>query len=313
MDDSLSMRIRILEERIPMFQGLHVALVTPFTDHGEVDLEKVETLVKHHIEEGTDGLVLCGTTGENPCLTDTERQEILEAAVASAAGRIQIIAGAGARSTPKTVANVKAVREAGADGALVVTPFYNRPGQEALEHHFRTVAETCDLPLMLYNVPARTGVDLLPETVARLADHPNIAALKEAKADLDRLSELVLVCEGRLDVLSGHDPNLLPALSAGCRGIVSVMGNIVPRDVKELFRLFETGDSASAKILHLKLFTLCRALAVETNPVPIKGALNLLGWDVGEVRPPLLPLAADQRVRLRECLLEYGFRNVREN
>jgi 4-hydroxy-tetrahydrodipicolinate synthase len=300
----------MLEEHISMFQGVHVALVTPFDCNDEVDLAKVAALVEHHCAKGTDGLVLCGTTGENACLSADERRALLEAAIERAAGRLKIIAGAGARSTTRTVANVQAAKESGADGALVVTPFYNRPGQDAMERHFRTVADACGMPLMLYNVPARTGVDLLPETVARLADHPAIVAIKEARPDLDRLSELVLRCGDRVSVLSGHDPNLLPALSAGCRGIVSVMGNIVLDEVKELFRLFETGDMASAGNLHLRLFKLCRALAAETNPIPIKEAMNLLGWDVGGVRPPLLPLKPEQRTRLREQLLEYGFRNV---
>lgn len=290
-----------------MFQGLYVALVTPFTHDGNIHRDVLKRLVQFHVEQGTDGMVVCGTTGESACLSAEEQAEVLDLAMREAAGRIKIVAGAGARSTRKTVENVKAAREAGADGALVVTPYYNKPGQEGLYRHFLTVAECCDIPIMLYNVPSRTGVDLLPETVVRLAELPNIAAIKEATADIDRLTDLVRLCSDKIDVLSGHDPNLLPALSVGCNGIVSVVGNLVPRDLKELFRLFEAKEMSAAVYLHQRLFGLCRALTLETNPIPIKEALNLLGWEVGSVRPPLAPISESNRVRLKKSLLEYGF------
>jgi 4-hydroxy-tetrahydrodipicolinate synthase len=293
-----------------MFQGLYVALVTPFTHDGSVNRDALRRLVQFHIEQGTDGLVVCGTTGESACLSAEEQAEVLDLAMSEAAGRIKIVAGAGARSTRRTEKNVKAAREAGADGALVVTPYYNKPGQEGLYRHFRAVAECCDIPIMLYNVPSRTGVDLLPETVVRLAELPNIKAIKEATADIDRLTNLVRLCSDKIDVLSGHDPNLLPALSVGCNGIVSVAGNLIPHDLKELFRLFEAKEMSAAVNLHQRLFGLCRALAVETNPVPIKEALNLLGWEVGSVRPPLAPISDTNRARLKKSLLDYGFQEA---
>jgi len=199
-----------------MFQGLFVALVTPFTPEDRVHREKLRSLVDFHVQQGTRGLVLCGTTGESACMDVEERKEVLDTAIQEASGRLQILAGAGARSTRRTIENVKAARQTGADGVLVVTPYYNRPNQDGLHDHFMAVAESCEIPVMLYNVPSRTGVDLLPETAARLSEAPNIVAIKEAKPDIDRLTELVSCCGDRLDVLTGHDPNLLPALSVGC-------------------------------------------------------------------------------------------------
>ncbi|MBU0754429.1 MAG: 4-hydroxy-tetrahydrodipicolinate synthase [Planctomycetes bacterium] len=289
-----------------MFHGLFVALITPFTSDDTIDRVKLRSLVDFHLEQGTSGLVLCGTTGESGCLDADEWTEVLDVAVQAASGRLQVIAGAGARSTRETVKNVKTAWKTGADGVLVVTPFYNRPGQEGLFHHFRAVAETCDVPVMLYNVPSRTGVDLIPDTVARLSETPNIIAIKEAKPDIDRLTELTSCCGDRLDVLTGHDPNLLPALCVGCKGLVSVAGNFVPRDLINVIRLFESGETSQARQLHQKLFPLCRALAVDTNPVPVKEALNLLGWEVGTVRPPLLPLNEEKRIRLKKALSDYG-------
>lgn len=287
-----------------MFRGLYVALVTPFDDRGGINETRLKELIGFHVREGTDGLVLCGTTGESACLTPEERERVMETAVQEAAGRLKIVAGAGARATDRTVQNVRRFMEIGADGALVVTPYYNRPGQEGLYLHFRQVAEAGEIPIILYNVPSRTGVDLLPDTVARLADHPNIVAIKEARPDIDRITELVARCGDKIDVLSGHDPNLYPCLSVGGRGIISVIGNIVPGEMKKLIGAHEEGDVEGARSLHLRLFPLCQVMAMDTNPIPIKGAMNLLGWDVGDVRPPLLPLTSEQLERMRDVVTE---------
>jgi 4-hydroxy-tetrahydrodipicolinate synthase len=293
-----------------MFQGLNVALVTPFTQDDHLDLPKLRRLVRHHLEQEADGLVLCGTTGESACMTPEERVRVVETAVEEASGRLKIVAGAGARSTRETVNAVRAAHRAGAEGALVVTPFYNRPSQEGLYAHFAAVADASEIPIMLYNVPTRTGVDLKPKIVERLSRIDNLVAVKEARPDLERLTELVDRCGDRLHVLSGHDPNLLPALVVGCHGIVSVTANIAAAEMKRLIDAFQTKDLERARRLHMRLFALHRALAVETNPVPIKCAMNLLGYEVGEVRLPLLPLTPEKTESLREELMHLGFEPV---
>jgi 4-hydroxy-tetrahydrodipicolinate synthase len=288
-----------------MFHGLYVALVTPFKPDGTLNTSKTKELVEFHAANEVDGLVVCGTTGEASCLDAGEREEMLESVIQAAGGKLKVVAGVGDRSTRQTMANVQAASETGADAVLVVTPFYNRPGQEGLFEHFATVAQASPIPIMLYNVPSRTGVDLDPAIVARLAPMPGIQAIKEAKADTDRLSDLVLRCP-EIDVLSGHDPNLLPALSVGCCGIVSVVGNLVPGDVKALIRAYESGDMASATHLHQKLFPLCRAMAMDTNPTPVKAAMNLAGWDVGSLRLPMQPLSGTKREFMEGILRRYG-------
>ncbi|MFH2001398.1 MAG: 4-hydroxy-tetrahydrodipicolinate synthase [Planctomycetota bacterium] len=290
-----------------MFEGLYVALVTPFTNDDTVNTAKLKELVRFHLRHGTDGLVLYGTTGEGGCLNSTECSLILDTVLEEASGRIKVIAGAGSRSTRQTLINIQDSKKAGADGALVVTPFYNRPNQEGLYRHFLKVAEEGGLPIILYNVQVRTGVDLLPETVMRLADVPNIVAIKEARPDTDRLTELVMGCGDRLNVLTGHDPNLLPALSVGCKGIVSVVGNIEPEPCKQLISAFRQGDAETTMHLHFKLYALCKALAIDTNPIPIKEAMNLLGWEMGSVRLPLLSLNEERKAALRSRLADYGF------
>lgn len=288
-----------------MFHGLYVALVTPFTPDGALNTEKMGELVDFHARHEVEGLVVCGTTGEASCLDEEERKQVLDCVVKAARGRLKVVAGVGDRSTDQTIANLHAAEQAGADAALVVTPFYNRPGQEGLFEHFAAVAHAGSIPIMLYNVPSRTGVDLDPGTVARLAPLPGIRAIKEAKSDIDRLSELVLRCP-EIDVLSGNDPNLLPALSVGCRGIVSVVGNIVPGDVRALIQAYESGDMASAAHLHRKLFPLCRAMAMDTNPAPVKAAMNLLGRDVGSLRLPMQPLTETKMEAMEGVLERYG-------
>ncbi len=290
-----------------MFQDLYVALVTPFSSDGSVNIGKLKEMVRFHAEAGTEGLVLCGTTGEAACLTQEERTLVIETVAGEARGRLKIVAGAGARSTKETIELVAEVTSAGAEAALVVTPFYVRPGPEALFAHFEAVAEESKIPVMLYNVPSRTGVDLPPDTVARLAELDKIAAIKEARPDIDRITELGVLCKGKIDVMSGHDPNLLPALSAGAKGVVSVVGNIVPLDVVLLIDAFKKGDMERACLVHFRLFEISSALNVDTNPVPIKCAMNLLGWDVGGVRLPLIPLSGEKRKTMGRRLSALGF------
>jgi len=262
-----------------MFHGLYVALVTPFKQDGTLNEDKLREIVNFHADNGTDGLVPCGTTGENPSYFTWDEH---------------------------FRKNVKRAQEIGADGALVITPYYNKPSQIGLYNHFRAVAEGSTLPLMLYNVPGRTAVDLLPETVARLAEIKSVVAVKEATGSVERASTLVRLCGSEIDILSGDDANTLPIMAVGGKGIVSVAGNIVPRNLKAMIQAFEDGNWESARQHHLNLLPLFQAMFLETNPVPVKTAMNLLGWDVGEVRLPLSPMSPNNVAKLKDVMKEQG-------
>jgi len=286
------------------FAGLTVALITPFRD-GQVDYEQLRRLIDWHVEQGTDCLAPVGTTGESPTLDHEEHERVIAAVTERAAGRIKVMAGTGSNSTREAIRLTRAARKAGADGALMVGPYYNKPTQEGYYRHFAAVAEAVDLPLVLYNIPGRTGSNILPETVARLAQLPTVVAIKEATGSLDQASQIAALCD--LTILSGDDSLTLPLMSVGGRGVVSVVGNLVPRDMMALVRAFAAGRLAEALKWHRRLFPLCRdLLGAATNPIPIKTALKLLGRDSGELRLPLCPMDAAAEGRLRQTLQEYG-------
>src|SRR5437764_9132890 len=262
------------------FAGVTVALVTPFRD-AAVDFAALRRLVDWHVEQGTDGLAPVGTTGESPTLDHDEHERVIAAVVQQARGRIKVMAGTGSNSTREAVRLTKSAKKSGADGALMVGPYYNKPTQEGYYRHFAAVAEACDLPIVLYNIPGRTGSNILPETVARLAELPPIVAIKEATGSLDQASHIASLCD--LTILSGDDSLTLPLMSIGGRGVVSVVGNIVPRDLKALVGAFDAGRVQDAIAWHKKLFTLSRdLLSVATNPIPLKPAMKLLGRYTGE-------------------------------
>jgi 4-hydroxy-tetrahydrodipicolinate synthase len=287
-----------------IFAGLTVALVTPFRD-GEVDFEGLRRLVDWHIEQGTDCLAPVGTTGESPTLDHEEHERVMAAITERAAGRIKIMPGTGSNSTREAIRLTRFAQRAGATGALMVGPYYNKPTQEGYYRHFRAVAEAVDIPIVLYNIPGRTGSNILPETIARLAELPNIVAVKEATGSLDQASQIAALTN--LTILSGDDSLTLPLMSIGGRGVVSVVGNIVPRDMKALVSAFDAGKVREAQEWHRKLFPLCRdMLGVATNPIPVKAAMKLLGRDTGELRLPLCPLDAAGEARVRQTLVEYG-------
>jgi 4-hydroxy-tetrahydrodipicolinate synthase len=286
------------------FAGLTVALVTPFRN-GEVDYDCLRKLVDWHVEQGTDCLAPVGTTGESPTLDHEEHERIITRVVEFAARRVKVMPGTGSNSTREAIRLTKAAARAGADGALMVGPYYNKPTQEGYRQHFEAVAEAVDLPIVLYNIPGRTGSNILPETMARLAELSSIVAVKEATGSLDQASQIMALCN--LTILSGDDSLTLPLLSIGARGVVSVAGNIVPRDMKALLTAFDDGRLAEALEWHRKLFPLCRdMLGLATNPIPIKAAMKLLGRDTGEVRLPLCPLETAAEGRLRQTLRDYG-------
>lgn len=286
------------------FAGVSVALVTPFKN-GEVDYPALKKLVDWHIEQGTDGLVPVGTTGEAPTLSHEEHEKVIAAVVEQASKRIKIMAGTGSNSTREAIRLTKFAKQVGANGALMVGPYYNKPTQEGYYQHFKAVAEAVDLPIVLYNIPGRTGSNILPETICRLAELKTIVAIKEATGSLDQASQIA--CGSNLTILSGDDSLTLPLMSIGGRGIVSVVGNIVPRDLQALVRAFDKGDLQTAQTWHRKLFPLCRdLLGVATNPIPVKTAMKLLKRDSGEFRLPMCALDSTAEGKIRKTLSEYG-------
>lgn len=286
------------------FAGLTVALITPFKN-GAIDFDGLRRLVDWHIEQGTDCLAPVGTTGESPTLDHEEHERVIAAVVELAARRIKVMPGTGSNSTREAIRLTKSARKAGADGALIVGPYYNKPTQEGYFRHFAAVAEAVDIPIVLYNIPGRTGSNILPETIARLAELPNIVGIKESTGMLDQASQIAALCN--LTILSGDDSLTLPIMSIGGRGVVSVVGNIVPRDMKALVRAFDAGKAQEALQWHRKLFPLCRdMLGVATNPIPIKTAMKLLGRDTGELRLPLSPVDSAGEAKIRRTLQDYG-------
>lgn len=287
-----------------MFAGLTVALITPFKN-GLIDYDAITRLVDWHVEQGTDCLAPVGTTGESPTVDHDEHEKVIEAVVKAADGRIKVMPGTGSNSTKEAIRLTKFAKSTGADGALVVGPYYNKPTQEGYYLHFSAIANAVDLPLVLYNIPGRTGSNITPETIARLAEVPSIVAVKEATGSMDQASQIAALCN--ITILSGDDSLTLPLMSIGAKGVVSVVGNIVPADMKALVTAYSRGDFAKALEWHRKLFPLCRdMLGVATNPIPVKTALKLLGKDTGELRLPMNTLDDSGVARVRQTLINYG-------
>jgi 4-hydroxy-tetrahydrodipicolinate synthase len=289
-----------------MFTGSIVALVTPFTDEGGIDHAALDGLVDFHLEQGSEALVVAGTTGESPTLTKPEWRDLLTAIVRRVNGAIPVLAGTGSASTEVAVDLTRQAGALGADGVLVVTPYYNRPTQTGLEAHFTAIAEAAAVPVVLYNVPSRTAVDLLPATVQRLAAHPRIIGIKEAKSDAGRVAELVARCGSGFIVLSGDDSTSLAAMQEGATGVVSVAANVAPALMRELCALAGSQDWAAAERLDRRLQSLFDALAVVTNPIPVKWALFEMNRVGPQIRLPLTPLEEAHRSPLRQCLDALG-------
>jgi 4-hydroxy-tetrahydrodipicolinate synthase len=288
-----------------LFAGVTVAIVTPFKN-GEVDWDELGKLVDWHCEQGTDALAPCGTTGESPTLTHDENEKVVAFVCERARGRTKIMAGTGSNSTAEAVRMTKAAKRAGADGTLQVGPYYNKPTQEGYFRHFAAVAEATDLPVVVYNIPGRTASNILPETLARVAEKcPTVVAVKEATGSLDQASQVAALSD--LTILSGDDSLTLPLMSIGGKGVVSVVGNVVPRDMMALVKAFAAGKFEDALKWHRKLFPLCRdMLGVATNPIPVKTAMKLLGRSNGEMRLPMCPMDAAGEAKVRQTLVNYG-------
>lgn len=283
-----------------MLAGAYTALVTPFAK-GEVDFARLAANIERQIEGGIDGIVPVGTTGESPTLSHDEHRAVIERTVEAANGRVQVIAGTGSNSTREALSLTQHAKDAGVDMALMVNPYYNKPTQEGLYRHFMTVADAVDLPICLYNIPGRTNVTMSADTVVRLYEHANIAAIKEATGSLDLASEIGSMCD--IAIISGDDSMTLPLMSVGGVGVISVLSNLFPERIKALVAATASGDFALAKTLHLELFALCKGcLTLATNPIPIKAAMQIAGIDTGEVRLPLTELDADGRQKLETLL-----------
>lgn len=287
-----------------MFTGAMVALVTPF-DGGEIDFETLDELIDFQLDNGIDAIVPVGTTGESPTLSHEEHKEFIARVVKRVGGAVPVIAGAGSNSTAEAIGLTAYSKKTGADATLQVCPYYNKPTQEGFYQHFKAIADEVDLPLVLYNIPGRCGAGMTPETIARLADHDNIVAIKEATGSLDQASEIAMRCD--ITIISGDDSLTLPLASVGGKGVISVVANIVPADVKALTDLILEGDLVSARQWHRKLFALSKnMLTLATNPIPIKAAMAMLDMCSDEMRLPMTPLDEDKKGTLRQTLAEYG-------
>ena len=289
-----------------MIRGSIVAIVTPFKD-GAVDYGKLEELIEFHIESGTHGIVPVGTTGESPTLSHAEHEEVIKFTVDTVRGRIPVVAGTGSNSTEEALRLTEFAEQAGADAALVVTPYYNKPTQEGIYLHFRTLADGTSLPLILYNVPGRTVVNMEPETVERLfCDCKNVIGIKEASGSLEQASRIIFLCGEDLILLSGDDAVNYPLLTIGAKGFISVTANIAPADVSEMYNSFAMGEFEKAKELHYRLFPLNSVLFVESNPIPVKAALALMGKISPEIRPPLYELSGKNLEKLKREMKRFG-------
>ena len=289
-----------------MFKGSIVAIVTPFTN-GKVDEAKLKALVEFQIKSGTNGIVPCGTTGESPTLSHEEHNHVIQVCIDTARGRVPIIAGTGSNSTAEAVDLTKFAAQAGANGALVVTPYYNRPTQEGIYRHFKAVSECSHLPIILYNIAGRTGQNIETDTVARLAkDCKNIIGVKEASGSLDQMQAVKRACPKDFVLLSGDDSLTLPVLSIGGAGVISVAANIVPHDIVTLIDAFNVGKIQDAQKIHYKLLPLIKALFIETNPIPLKEAMGMLNLCSCEMRLPMCPMSDANRAKLKTALQEYG-------
>jgi 4-hydroxy-tetrahydrodipicolinate synthase len=288
-----------------MFRGAMVAIVTPFKND-QVDEKALRELIEFQIANGTDGIVPCGTTGESATLSHEEHDRVIEITIDAVKKRVPVIAGTGSNNTAEALRLTKHAYEAGADGALIVCPYYNRPTQEGLYQHFKTIAEIVPIPIIPYNIPSRTGVNLMPEMVAKLAKIKNIVGIKEASGSIKQMSDVINLCGNDFSVLSGDDLFTLPLLAIGGTGIISVISNVAPADMAGLIDAFTAGDMIRAKALHHKMSALIDALFIEVNPIPVKAALALMGKIEYEYRLPLCKMAEANFEKLKKVMVNYG-------
>jgi len=291
-----------------MFKGSIVAIVTPF-HNGKVDEKKLRNLIDFQIKNGTSGIVPCGTTGESATLNFDEHEKVIEITIEHVNKRVPVIAGTGSNSTEEAIMLTRQAASAGADASLQVSPYYNRPTQKGLYEHFKAIAQSVKIPIILYNIAGRTGVNIEPDTIAKLAhDCRNIVAVKEASGNLDQMSRIKQLCPKEFELISGDDSLTLPVLSIGGIGIISVVANIVPHDVANLVSSFEKGDLKKARDLHYKLLPLIKAVFLETNPIPVKTAMGLLGMCEPDLRLPMCTMSPENLEKLKKALKDYGLK-----
>ncbi|UYP06102.1 4-hydroxy-tetrahydrodipicolinate synthase [Priestia megaterium] len=288
------------------FGQVLTAMVTPFDQNGEIDFNATKTLVEHLITNGTDGLVVAGTTGESPTLTTEEKIELFKCVVKAAAGRVHVIAGTGSNNTQSSISLTKLAEETGVDGIMLVAPYYNKPSQEGLYQHFKTIAESTSLPVMLYNIPGRSIVNISVETIVRLSEIPNVVSIKEASGNLDAMAEIISKTPSDFTLYSGDDGLTIPVLAIGGTGVISVASHIIGNDMQEMINAFKNGDVQKAAATHRNLLPIMRALFIAPSPSPVKAALNLNGIQVGGVRLPMVPLSNKEQSALEEVLQTSG-------
>src|SRR5882757_6988242 len=286
-----------------MFNGALTALVTPFRD-GSVDESALRDLIEWQIQSGIDGLVPCGSTGESATLSHSEHDSVIKLTIEQARKRVPVVAGTGSNSTAEAIRLTAAAREMGADGALLISPYYNKPTQDGIFRHYQAIAASVDLPLLVYNIPGRTGSNIAPETFARLAEIKNIVGVKEASASMDQSSDILQLCGDKLTILSGDDALTLPLMALGAKGVIATISNVMPREMHDLAAAALGKDFDRAREIHFQMMPLMRALFIETNPIPVKHALSLMGRCANELRMPLVPMTAGPAEKLRVALKE---------
>ncbi len=290
-----------------IFEGAGVAIVTPMHADGSVNYAKLQAIIEDQIEKGTDSIIICGTTGEASTLSHEEHLDVIRACVNDVKGRVPVIAGTGSNSTETAIYLSKEAEKAGADALLLVTPYYNKATQKGLIAHFTAIAQAVSLPVVLYNVPGRTGCNILPQTAVTLARAvENIVAIKEASGNISQIADLFALADGCLDVYSGNDDQIVPVMSLGGKGVISVLSNVAPGQTHAMARACLDGDFRTAARLQLQAMELCHALFCEVNPIPVKAAMNLQGWEVGPLRAPLTQMEPENEARLKKAMQAYG-------
>ncbi len=286
----------------PVFIGSGVALITPFDKDGKIDFKRFEKLIEYQIENKTDAIIVCGTTGEGSTLTVYERLNLFSTAVEFAQGRVPIIGGTGSNSTSFSLSLIKEAEKTGIDAHLSVTPYYNKTSQEGLIRHYYTLADEAEKPIIVYNVPTRTGMNILPETYQKLSEHNNICGVKEADSNIAKLIKSIKLCENKLDFYIGNDDMICPAIACGCKGVISVLANIMPEFTHKMTMEGINGNTAKNREMQMEVIDLVEALFCDVNPIPVKYAMEYLGMDTGTLRLPLCEMSPEKKTRLRECL-----------
>ncbi len=289
-----------------LFTGSGVAIVTPFKENGDVNFSALEKMIDFQIENGTDAIIICGTTGEASTLTDDEQIDTVAFTVKTVGGRVPVIAGAGSNDTKHGCELCRRSEKAGVDGLLIVTPYYNKTTQKGLVEYYQAMAGSVDLPIIMYSVAGRTGLNIAPETVYKLCDTENIAGIKEASGNISQVAEIAALCGDRMDIYSGNDDQILPVLSLGGKGVISVLANVAPRETHDMVMSFLKGDIKKAKELQLHWLELVKALFIEVNPIPVKAALNMMGREAGYYRAPLTTMTEANYAKLEKVMKSYG-------